>query len=201
MSDPPVPPPPPESERWSSPDPGSAVPGAGQPPGLPAYATWGQRALAALLDALFGFVAFIAVFIVASIVSFIFGIINDTLGGLIGGLIGIAGYFGVLIVLMLTEAGPYGQTPGKHIIGVRVLDTSGRTLSKGLAVGRYFAKIISGLPCYVGYLWPLWDAEKRTFHDMIVNTRVVHATSKAPSLAAIVQAPFTGPPHGESGTL
>jgi len=198
MSGPNVPPPPPEPSAWDSPAAGAAGPRPGQ--GQWDYATWGQRALAALLDGLLAFVAVIAVFIVAGLAGWIFGVVNDTLGGLIGGLVGIAGYLGVVIVLILTEAGPYGQTPGKHIIGIRVLDTSGATLSKGLAVGRYFAKIISGLPCYVGYLWPLWDAEKRTFHDMIVNTRVVQATRKAPSLVAIVQAPFIGLPQGESAT-
>jgi len=29
--------------------------------------------------------------------------------------------------------------------------------------------------CYLGYLWPLWDAENRTFTDMILNTRVYKA--------------------------
>ena len=36
-----------------------------------------------------------------------------------------------------------------------------------------FAKILSALPCYLGFLWPLWDSENRSFHDMIVRTRAV----------------------------
>lgn len=200
MSDPDVPAPPPETSPWGSPAAAPAGPRPGQSQGPWDYAAWGQRALAALLDGVFASVAVIAVFIVAGIVGFVFGVINDTLGGLIGGVLGVAGYLAVIVVLILTEAGPYGQTPGKHILGIRVLDTSGATISKGLAVGRYFAKIVSGLPCYVGYLWPLWDAEKRTFHDMIVSTRVVRATGKAPSLVAIVQAPFTGLPEGAGTT-
>ena len=37
------------------------------------------------------------------------------------------------------------------------------------------ATILSALPCFLGYLWPLWDAKKQTFHDKIVNTYSVTA--------------------------
>lgn len=195
-------PPPPDPDPWSPP--ATPAPGgsAGPPPGLApfTYASFGERAGAALLDGLLAFAAVIVVFAAASVVGLVLGIVNDTLAGLVAGILGFAGYLGVLVVLILTEAGPYGQTPGKHIVGIRVLDTAGQTLSKGMAVGRYFAKIVSGLPCYVGYLWPLWDAEKRTFHDMIVNTRVVKTTDRAPSLVDVVQAPFTGRRAGGAPT-
>jgi hypothetical protein len=44
-----------------------------------------------------------------------------------------------------------------------------------LSVGRYFVHIVDAIPCYLGYLWPLWDSENRTFTDMILNTRVYKA--------------------------
>lgn len=195
-------PPPPEPDPWARPASSHAWGAAGPPPALApfAYASFGERAGAALLDGILSFAALMVVFLVATVVGWVLGVVNDTLGGLMGALLAFAGYLGVVVVLILTEAGPYGQTPGKHMVGIRVLDTSAQTLSRGMAVGRYFAKIVSGLPCYVGYLWPLWDAEKRTFHDMIVSTRVVKATDKAPSLVDIVQAPFTGKRAGQAPT-
>lgn len=198
MSDLSVPPPPPEPERdpWAGATPWS--PGPPQPPaGVAAYASWGQRVGAVLLDGLLSSAAVFVVFLVASIVGGALGLLDDTLGAVVGGLVGLTGYVAILIVLVLTGAAPYGQTPGKHIVGIRVVDTSGHTISKGLAVARYFSTILSALPCYLGFLWPLWDPEKRTFHDMVVNTRVVSAVgAAAPSLTAILQAPFNGPVAG-----
>ena len=67
-----------------------------------------------------------------------------------------------------------GATWGRKAAGYRILDE--RTLQPigtGRAIGRYFAAILSALPCYLGFLWPLWDSEKRTFQDMIVKTRAI----------------------------
>ena len=67
-----------------------------------------------------------------------------------------------------------GASWGRKAAGYRILDE--RTLQPigtGRAIGRYFAAILSALPCYLGFLWPLWDSENRTFHDMIVKTRAI----------------------------
>ncbi len=37
---------------------------------------------------------------------------------------------------------------------------------------RQIAHVLDFLPCFLGYLWPAWDREKRTFADMIMETRV-----------------------------
>ena len=67
-----------------------------------------------------------------------------------------------------------GATWGRKATGYRVLDErTMQPIGTGRAVGRYFAVILSYLPCYLGLLWPLWDSENRTFHDMIVRTRAV----------------------------
>jgi uncharacterized RDD family membrane protein YckC len=67
-----------------------------------------------------------------------------------------------------------GATWGRKAAGYRVLDErTMQPIGTGRAVGRYFATILSAMPCYLGFLWPLWDSENRTFHDMIVRTRAV----------------------------
>ncbi len=45
------------------------------------------------------------------------------------------------------------------------------------------------MPMYLGFVWPLWDADKRTFHNMIFEARVVQATD-SPPLRDAVAAPF-----------
>jgi uncharacterized RDD family membrane protein YckC len=68
-----------------------------------------------------------------------------------------------------------GQTWGRHLVGVRVVDaTTGGAPGWGKAIGRtLFASFISGNFCYLGYLWMLWDAKRQTWHDKVAGTLVV----------------------------
>ena len=85
-------------------------------------------------------------------------------------LIGGIGY----VVFYCRRVGKTGQSIGMKATGYQIVDSrTGEFIGTGRAVGRYFARILSYLPCYLGLLWPLWDSENRTFHDMIVNTRAI----------------------------
>ncbi|HSY42529.1 MAG TPA: RDD family protein [Candidatus Acidoferrum sp.] len=71
--------------------------------------------------------------------------------------------------------GKYGATPGKMACGLRVVTSDGGKISYGRAVGRFFAQILSGLICYIGYIIAAFDnPQKRALHDHICNTRVVY---------------------------
>ena len=75
----------------------------------------------------------------------------------------------------LTE-GRTGQTLGKKALGIKVIDTyTGAPIGGGRAIGRYFAKILSGALCFLGFFWMLWDPNKQTWHDKIVRSYVVTA--------------------------
>jgi uncharacterized RDD family membrane protein YckC len=70
--------------------------------------------------------------------------------------------------------GTTGQSYGKKWAGTRVIKANdGQLLGGGLGIGRYILHILDALPCYLGYLWPLWDAKRQTFADKIVSTVVV----------------------------
>jgi uncharacterized RDD family membrane protein YckC len=88
-------------------------------------------------------------------------------------LIVLVGFVAALVYVALTE-GRTGQTLGKKALGIKVVDTyTGAPIGSGRAVGRYFAKILSGIPCFLGFLWMLWDPQKQTWHDKIVRSYVV----------------------------
>jgi uncharacterized RDD family membrane protein YckC len=71
--------------------------------------------------------------------------------------------------------GKYGATPGKMACRLKVVSFDGSRISYGRAVGRAFAEIVSGMVCYIGYLMiPFDNPQKRSLHDHICNTRVVH---------------------------
>jgi uncharacterized RDD family membrane protein YckC len=80
-----------------------------------------------------------------------------------------------VVYYSLQEGGPSGQTIGKRLCGIRVVDgeTGQPGVGVGRGVGRYFGRILSGLPLLLGYLWMLWDPRKQTWHDKLVRTVVV----------------------------
>jgi uncharacterized RDD family membrane protein YckC len=67
----------------------------------------------------------------------------------------------------------FAATPGKMAVGVKVLRPDGSKLSVGRAIGRHFAKLLSGMILYIGYIMAGFDAQKRALHDMICDTRVI----------------------------
>ena len=71
--------------------------------------------------------------------------------------------------------GRFGQTPGKMLLKIKVVNSDGSPVSYGKATGRYFAEILSGMVCYIGYIMAAFDSkEVRALHDHICSTRVVN---------------------------
>jgi len=56
---------------------------------------------------------------------------------------------------------------------IKVVTPDGGRISYARATGRHFAKILSGIICYIGYLMAFWDDEKRALHDRMCGTRVI----------------------------
>lgn len=68
----------------------------------------------------------------------------------------------------------YAATPGKMVLGLRILRSDGAPVSFWRAVGRYFAAWLSMLTLYIGFIMAAFDDQKRTLHDHICDTRVVY---------------------------
>jgi uncharacterized RDD family membrane protein YckC len=141
------------------------APGPPQQPGFPPpangpsgpRASFFRRFGALLVDA-------ILVGIVGAVIELAIG---STGGGLVSLALGIA-YFGYL------EGSNSGQTVGKRALGIRIIDfNTGGPIGFGRAVIRYFGRIVSTLPCLLGYFWMIWDKEKQTWHDKFANDVVV----------------------------
>jgi uncharacterized RDD family membrane protein YckC len=198
-SDMPPPPPPPSyggPSGYPPPPgayPGAGYPGGGYPPAAPygyqapgaQYAGFGARLGAYLLDALIS-----ALFVAPAIVALLAGpkggirrcTINDEprlCRYPSGGTIAVAVILGVIGIVAFLYfycklVGTTGQSWGMKAANVRVVDQrSGAPIGVGRAVGRYFGRLISAVPCYLGFLWMLWDANKQTWHDKFVQSVVV----------------------------
>ena len=140
----------------------------GQAPGAP-YAEWPQRALATLIDG--GIV--LGGYVVLLILALIFGKIASGLGTLVA----ILGYLAILAFVIWNQVivqGQTGQSIGKKQIGIKLIaEQTGQPLGPGMTFVRMIAHVLDSIPCYIGYLWPLWDAKKQTFADKIMTSIVV----------------------------
>ena len=126
-------------------------------------ATFGQRLVAWLIDLVIIVIALVV------IVGIAFAI-DETLG-VVAYLLGIVGIF---LYYAYFEGSPSGQTIGKKVMKIRVIDfNTGGPLGFGRGLIRGVARIPSQFLCYLGYLWMLWDQEKQTWHDKLASTVVV----------------------------
>lgn len=71
-------------------------------------------------------------------------------------------------------------TPGKRLLGLRVVRADGGRLKTGRAIGRYFGEQLSGILFLTGYVMAAFDEEKRTLHDYLCKTRVVKGPRTEP---------------------
>ena len=74
-----------------------------------------------------------------------------------------------VIYYVTLETSAKQGTWGKQIVGIKVTDLQGNRITIGRAVGRYFAKFITGCTCGIGMLMPLFTDKKQTLHDMIAG--------------------------------
>ena len=82
---------------------------------------------------------------------------------------------GFAIWNQIIRQGRTGSSLGKQWVGIRVIrEDYGQPLGGWLTFGRSLLHILDGLPCYLGYLWPLWDAKRQTFADKLVHSVVLH---------------------------
>ncbi len=73
---------------------------------------------------------------------------------------------------VVLETSAKQATWGKQIVGIKVTDLNGRRLTVGRALGRYFAKILSGCTI-IGWFLPLFTEKKQALHDIVAGTLVI----------------------------
>lgn len=77
------------------------------------------------------------------------------------------------------ESSSAQATLGKRALGLQVTDDHGRRIGFGRATGRFFAKILSGLILYIGYMMAGWTRRKQALHDLVAGTFVVRSETLA----------------------
>ncbi|GAA4249945.1 RDD family protein [Dactylosporangium darangshiense] len=126
------------------------------------YASWIQRVGATIVD-----------FIPFAVIAGIGGAVDSDMGAVfwIFYLIGL-----VYLIFNRWYLGGQGATIGKKALGLRLIsEQSGQPIGMAMAFVRDICHFVDSIICYIGYLFPLWDAKRQTIADKIVKTVVIKA--------------------------
>ncbi len=135
------------------------------------YAGFGTRFGAKFLDGLILGVPMIIVFIAIGAMS---GTNAESSSFQIFPILVQIGFIFVQMAYQVFFLGKYGATPGKMAFSIKVVTSDGAKFGYGRATGRFFAELLSGMVCYIGYLLVAFDnPQRRALHDHICNTRVI----------------------------
>jgi uncharacterized RDD family membrane protein YckC len=67
--------------------------------------------------------------------------------------------------------GATGSSIGKSVMKFKVVsETTGEPIGFGMSVVRQLAHFVDAIICYIGFLFPLWDAKRQTLADKIMTT-------------------------------
>ncbi|HVB44169.1 MAG TPA: RDD family protein [Streptosporangiaceae bacterium] len=132
------------------------------------YSSWIMRVGAYLVDTVPIWAALIVVYIIEAIIG---STIVDILLGLIL-FVAILGY----TVYNRWILGGQGQTIGKKMLGIKLVsEETGQPIGSMNAFIRDICHIVDSIICYIGFLFPLWDAKRQTIADKIMKTVVTPA--------------------------
>jgi uncharacterized RDD family membrane protein YckC len=81
-----------------------------------------------------------------------------------------------------------GQTPGKAILGIKIVPLSGVKLTLAQAFLRFFTYYVSGLALGLGFLWIIVDDRRMAWHDRFSGTCVIYVWDARPDEAFLAPA-------------
>jgi uncharacterized RDD family membrane protein YckC len=94
-----------------------------------------------------------------------------------------------------------GQTPGKWLMGLKVLPLGGGRLTVKRSLTRLVGYVLAALPLYLGFLWIL-GPQRRGWHDRFARTEVAYTrrrpvdTTTAKDLRRRIRADVGPAPQG-----
>ncbi|MDQ3659572.1 MAG: RDD family protein [Actinomycetota bacterium] len=83
----------------------------------------------------------------------------------------------------------YGRTPGKALMGLRVVTEEGIALSFGQAVVRNLTRVFSGPLQIIDWVWALFDPRRQRAVEKLAHTLVVRDETSEPRVRATAVAP------------
>ena len=100
-------------------------------------------------------------------------------------LIYFVGLFGIPCLYYTLMTASTGQTLGKMVFNLKVVQTDGSPLSILRSFLRWLSYFLSTIPLGLGYLFPAFQKDKRALHDLACGTKVIQ-TAPANQVALIL---------------
>jgi uncharacterized RDD family membrane protein YckC len=153
------------------------------------YAGFISRSIAFSLDMIIiSIVSFLATAFLGMIVNFFglnAGVSQTALGGVLNTLQNIVlltatlfiTFFSMVYFLFFWVVA--GFTPGKGLLGLRIVRADGRPVTIAPALARFIGYFISALFLFVGFLWVVIDRRHQGWHDKLSGTVVVYNWSSS----------------------
>lgn len=91
--------------------------------------------------------------------------------------LGTFGFVGVWLLWVFYHAVSRGDTIGKRLFDLRVVDERARPIGMARSVGRVVAETVAWATLGIGHLFAVVDPHKRSLHDHLCGTRVVRRHS------------------------
>lgn len=88
--------------------------------------------------------------------------------------------FFIINILLIRK---FGQTPGKMIVGIKIISEDGELGIWKIFLREVVGKIVSSLIFLIGYFMVAFTAHKKGLHDMIASTAVVYTNENRKVLA------------------
>jgi len=92
-------------------------------------------------------------------------------------------YWGVVVVVTALYFTCFvavtGQTPGKMVLGLKVVPVEDGIMTFGMAFLRWTGYIVSSFFFYLGFIWIAFDSRKQGWHDKIAGTVVIRVARGA----------------------
>jgi uncharacterized RDD family membrane protein YckC len=82
-------------------------------------------------------------------------------------------FVGMSVLYQIYLGGIWGQTLGKRLFRIRVISSHGAAPGPIVACARAATMTLSLLPAGLGFLWCVFDRERRALHDHLSGTYVI----------------------------
>jgi uncharacterized RDD family membrane protein YckC len=137
---------------------------------------FGRRFVALVVDGLI-------VFFVSFILALLLGMVDVFFGG------GVLPWNLIIVAIMFLFSLFYftgqwvrssGQTLGKLLLNIKIVDMTGEPLSAGKMYLRFLGYLLSGVVASLGFVWVAIDKKRRGWHDLIAKTYVIHLRDDIP---------------------
>ena len=142
----------------------------------PAFASWSKRVAASVLDGAIGAgTAFLAFGDQPVTVPFLGAAFQPTAPPAVPAMSWTdSGWLVSVVLLVLVMQSYLGVTPGKLVMGIAVVrEGDARPIGLVRTMLRWLAHILDSI-LLIGYLRPLWNAQRQTFADSIMETVVLN---------------------------